>query len=208
MMVLVFIPLSSAFVPSARGPLSSVTGTQYRPLLPQDASYGNLKLRGATQLSLVRELLVALENLPKDFDLSFGAAVIAMAMTPYVAGLVLPNFLHEKFFIDIYRDDIKESNEVRDAEMYWKLMFAALGLGTITYIFIDAANGAAATQALRSTYIIWALFYLSATLKIYKERELLEKRGFIQAWHLFVAVALFMDVGMSPGSVAFLKTLG
>ena len=153
------------------------------------------------------QLLDALESIPPDFDLGLGVAVIAAAMTPYVLGLFLPNILKEKFFVNIYRDDRKETDEVRDAEIYWKLMFATLGLGNITYIFIAAINRSDITQVLRDCYILWALFYLSATWKVRKERHLLEKRGFIQAWHLLVSLALLVDVGIRPEFLSSLKGL-
>ena len=202
---------AAAFVfPPPRDSLATtLVHNQYPSLLTRSGPLlGDLHTRGrSTELALVPQLLDALESIPPDFDLGLGVAVIAAAMTPYVLGLFLPNILKEKFFVNIYRDDRKETDEVRDAEIYWKLMFATLGLGNITYIFIAAINRSDITQVLRDCYILWALFYLSATWKVRKERHLLEKRGFIQAWHLLVSLALLVDVGIRPEFLSSLKGL-
>lgn len=143
-----------------------------------------------------------LKNLPPDTDLAIGAFVIFAAVTPYTIGLFFPKFLFKEFFLPVYGDLDPEG---RRAEIYWKLMYATQGLVLTTMTFAAHVNGIDSTQALRNSYIAWALFYVAALIKIRVEADkgiIQQNRFGIQLWHLLVAVALCLDVVIRPGSGA------
>uniref|UniRef100_A0A7S1GP18 Uncharacterized protein n=1 Tax=Cyclophora tenuis TaxID=216820 RepID=A0A7S1GP18_CYCTE len=137
--------------------------------------------------------------------------MIAAAMTPYVLGLFFPRMMFKNFFVAIYRDEVKDEPEVRNAEIYWKLMFAAQGLVQTILLFVEAMKERSAKQLLRDSYVAWAIFYICATLKIRWERSeprnYLENPFFIQAWHILVTIVLLADVFIRPGVRGFVKGL-
>ena len=157
--------------------------------------------RSSTACSLVIDPLIeALDTMPPDFDLAFGMFVIFMAVTPYAIGLFFPRFLFKNFFLPVYGDNDEAG---RRAEIYWKLMYATLGLALTAVGFTETIlEDFDAFRALRDSYVVWALFYIAAIIKIRYEADkeiIQENRLGIQLWHSFVVIALLIDVGLRPG---------
>ena len=152
------------------------------------------------QISFLTDIYQSVTELPADFDLSLGMFIIFCAVTPYFVGLFFPDFLFKKFFLPIY-DDAKEK-EGRAAEIYWKLLYATLGLSLTAISFNDAVlTEVTAKDALRDSYVAWALFYVVAIIKIRYEATVskiieADGRGPIQIWHSLVVIGLLVDVGL------------
>lgn len=135
-----------------------------------------------------------------DLDLVLGFGVIAAACTPYVCGIVYPDFFEEYFFLPIYNED----EDGRAAEIGWKVRYAALGLSLTLLAFLEVKYFPEhdPTRILRDSYVLWALFYTEATRKIRVEAKANvlrnpDKRFGIQLWHSIVVILLWADVSES-----------
>jgi hypothetical protein len=139
-----------------------------------------------------------------DPDLVVGFGMIAAACTPYALGIVFKDFFNDSFFLPIYADD----DDGRIAEIGWKVRYATLGLALTTLAFLEVylfpENDPA--RILKDSYILWAIFYTEATLKIRREATsdppILANPSFggrlgIQLWHLTVVLVLWADVSES-----------
>ena len=134
-------------------------------------------------------------------DLFVGMFAVLMGATPYALQIFLPKQLNNWLFSAVYED----TTEGRAAEIGFKTRFATLGMVITLLSFVDIYYFAErdVSVVLRQQYIAWAVFYVSATLKI--RREALadppvfakDSRVGIQAWHIFVAVLLWADVSES-----------
>jgi len=133
-------------------------------------------------------------------DLVVGFGTIAAACTPYFLGVVFKDFFNDSFFIPTYEDD--EAGRI--AEIGWKVRYATLGLALTTLAFLEVylfpENDPA--RILKDSYILWAIFYTDATLKIRREAEadppvFSGNRLGVQAWHLTVVAILWADVSES-----------
>ena len=166
-------------------------------------------LQGRTSLqmgSFFSDLFEAIESMPPNFDLSLGIFVIFCAVTPYTLGLFFPTFLFKSFFIPIYGDNDEAG---RNAEIYWKLMYSTLGLVLSTITFTEAILDNGTQQALRDTYVAWALFYIGAIIKIrYEADEGIVKvnRVGIQVWHSIVVISMLVSIGFRPEVVSTVKS--
>jgi hypothetical protein len=135
-----------------------------------------------------------------DPDLIVGFGTIAAACTPYFLGVIFKDFFNDSFFIPTYEDD--EAGRI--AEIGWKVRYATLGLALTTLTFLEVylfpENDPA--RILRDSYVLWAIFYTDATLKIRREAEadppvFSGNRLGVQAWHLTVVAILWADVSES-----------
>lgn len=145
-----------------------------------------------------------------DADLVVGYVTIAAACTPYVLGVIFPDFFEDKFFLPIY----KNNEEGRAAEIGWKVRYAALGLALTTLIASEVIffQERRAADILRDSYVAWALFYTEATRKIRSEAKSgvlkdPEDRAGIQLWHSFVVLVLWADVSETATGNAITKFL-
>lgn len=178
---------------SVRSAIDRTVAFPDAPLSPSIYTTKTTALPGA-----LSNLVDALQNIPDDFDLAVGMAILAAALTPYVLGLFFPKFLFQNFFVAIYKEEYKDEPVVRNAEIYWKLLFATQGLVQTTLLFVEAISDRTAQQLLRDSYIYWAIFYIFATLKIRYEREYIDGRLGIQLWHITVTLVLLADVFLRP----------
>jgi hypothetical protein len=149
--------------------------------------------RQATALGFTAKINIA--DLPLDPTSAFtvGYWTLFAALTPYLLGLLFPTFFNKNFFLPVYTDD----KVGRQAEIYWKLMYAVLGLAltTLSYVEITVLEINDAIRILRDSYCLWALFYTAATIKIRIEatrmRILRENRLFIQLWHSLLMIVMW-----------------
>jgi len=131
--------------------------------------------------------------------LSFGFIVLACAVSPYVLAIPFPAFLENSFFLPTYM----ASTAGRIAEIEWKVRYATLGFALTALPFLEFISGRSdPKQILRDSYILWAIFYTDAALKVRREARakppiFIGNRAFTQTWHIFVAVALWVDVSES-----------
>ena len=132
-------------------------------------------------------------------DLVVGYGIIVAACTPYVLGVIFKDFFNESFFLPIYNDDTLG----REAEIGWKVRYATLALALTTLAFLEVylVPDCDAVKVLRDSYVLWAIFYTEATLKIRREATadppILANpsgRTGIQIWHLTVVLVLWADV--------------
>ncbi|KAJ8602254.1 hypothetical protein CTAYLR_003633 [Chrysophaeum taylorii] len=127
-----------------------------------------------------------------------GYLMLLAAVSPYVLGLFFPQTLNEQFFLPIYKDDAVG----RTAEIYWKLMYATLGILLTTLAVVEVfTTNVSAAQLLRDTYLLWATFYTAATVKIRVEATRLNiidvNRFGIQLWHSLVVLVMWASVYFS-----------
>ena len=127
-----------------------------------------------------------------------GYLMLLAAVSPYVLGLFFPEALNEQFFLPIYKND----EDGRKAEIYWKLMYATLGILLTTVAVVEVfTTDVSAAQLLRDTYLLWALFYTAATAKIRIEATRFDiidvNRFFIQLWHSIVVLVMWASVYFS-----------
>jgi hypothetical protein len=149
--------------------------------------------RQATALGFTAKINIA--DLPLDATSAFtvGYWTLFAALTPYLLGLLFPTFFNKNFFLPVYTDD----KVGRQAEIYWKLMYAVLGLAltTLSYVEITVLEINDAIRILRDSYCLWAVFYTAATIKIRIEatrmRILRENRLFIQLWHSLLMIVMW-----------------
>jgi hypothetical protein len=155
--------------------------------------------RQATSLGFTAKINIA--DLPLDPTSAFTAGywTLFAALTPYLLGLLFPTFFNKNFFLPVYTDD----KVGRQAEIYWKLMYAVLGLAltTLSYVEITVLGTKDAVQILRDSYCLWAIFYTAATIKIRIEATrmhiLRENRLFIQLWHSLLMIVMWASASES-----------
>jgi hypothetical protein len=91
----------------------------------------------------------------------------------------------QEFLLAVYKDDAGG----RRAEIYWKLMYATLGLALTSLNYFEVVS-----FKIRDSFLLWSVFYTAAAVKIRIEAVRLdiiaENRLFIQLWHSFVAVTM------------------
>ncbi|KAL7562536.1 hypothetical protein ACA910_015420 [Epithemia clementina (nom. ined.)] len=180
---------------TSRPPLFPITTTVTTATEPSTASSSSLSayygLEGVTSVIQSDPALVA------------GFVMICMATFPYVLGIIYPGPLFNSFFIPIYKDETEQDVEkARDAEIYWKLMYATLGLFLTILAFGEAVTtDRNVIEILKDSYIGWAVFYTAATFKIKIEDEkflmLRNSRVGIQIWHSLVVIVLWLSVAGS-----------
>jgi hypothetical protein len=182
-------------------------GSAPRRPTPTPATPRSLQGRTSLQMgSFFSDLFEAIESMPPNFDLAFGIFVIFCAVTPYTLGLFFPTFLFKSFFLPIYGDNDEAG---RNAEIYWKLMYATLGLVLSTITFTEAILDNGTQQALRDTYVAWALFYIGAIIKIRYEAGggiIKVNRVGIQVWHSIVVISMLVSIGLRPEVVSTVKS--
>eukprot|EP00560_Eucampia_antarctica_P004926 CAMPEP_0197833914 /NCGR_PEP_ID=MMETSP1437-20131217/20538_1 /TAXON_ID=49252 ORGANISM="Eucampia antarctica, Strain CCMP1452" /NCGR_SAMPLE_ID=MMETSP1437 /ASSEMBLY_ACC=CAM_ASM_001096 /LENGTH=144 /DNA_ID=CAMNT_0043438243 /DNA_START=284 /DNA_END=718 /DNA_ORIENTATION=+ len=126
-----------------------------------------------------------------------------MACFPYVIGLISDQ-LRSKFFFDIYKNDTEEDVvKARNAEIYWKLMYATLGLSLTVLQFVEVfVSKMSAIDILKDSLVVWAIFYTGAIVKIRYEATKLDmlndNRFGIQLWHFFVVISMWGSAAHSP----------
>jgi len=131
--------------------------------------------------------------------LAVGFIILACAETPYALAIPFPSFFNTIMFLPTYRDD----ELGRLAEIAWKVRYATLGLALTALSFFEVMSGESdPSQILKDSYILWAIFYTDAALKVRKEATaepptFTGPRVAPQAWHIFVAVVLWADVSES-----------
>jgi predicted membrane protein len=134
-----------------------------------------------------------------DADLIVGFATIVAACTPYVLGVFLPKEM-SGFFSPIYKDN----KAGRDAEIGWKVRYAALALALTVLIAAEVLWDPQQdiVDTLRDCYVVWGIFYTEATRKIRSEAKqgilAVKSRFGIQLWHSLVVIILWADVSTSP----------
>jgi len=134
-------------------------------------------------------------------DLFVGMFAVMCGTTPYALQIVFKDLFNNLMFAGIYTD----TTEGREAEIGFKTRFATLALLLTLLTFVDIYFYPERTfdVVLKQQYVVWAIFYTDATLKI--RREALsdppvfakDSRLFIQIWHIFVAALLWADVSES-----------
>ena len=88
-------------------------------------------------------------------------------------------------------------------------MYSTLGLVLSTITFTEAILDNGTQQALRDTYVAWALFYIGAIIKIrYEADEGIVKvnRVGIQVWHSIVVISMLVSIGFRPEVVSTVKS--
>lgn len=136
-----------------------------------------------------------------DPDLVVGFGIICAAVTPYVLAIPFKDFFNKNMFVPVYEDD----ELGRLAEIGWKVRYATLGLALTILAFSEVyiMDVPDPVKILKDSYVLWAIFYTDATLKIYREANSdplifrsgeLKDRLFTQGWHLFVVLVLWADV--------------
>eukprot|EP00540_Astrosyne_radiata_P012140 CAMPEP_0116869046 /NCGR_PEP_ID=MMETSP0418-20121206/27541_1 /TAXON_ID=1158023 /ORGANISM="Astrosyne radiata, Strain 13vi08-1A" /LENGTH=222 /DNA_ID=CAMNT_0004505097 /DNA_START=351 /DNA_END=1019 /DNA_ORIENTATION=- len=195
---------ADAFVTPSQYPLLNPTATRTFPTRPEGE-------HRVTELSgFFRDILEAVQTIPPDFDLKFGMFAVFAAITPYSLGIFFPKFFLSQFFVNIYREEVQDSPEVRDAEIYWKLLFATQALAQTSLLFLEALNHRSSIEALRDSYVFWAIFYIVATIKVFIEanppRNYIKNSASIQAWHIIVTVVLLADVLIRPEVIEAAKS--
>ena len=98
-------------------------------------------------------------------DLSVGFIVLACAVSPYALAIPFPAFFENNFFLPTY--DGGEAG--RRAEIEWKCRYATLGFALMALAFFEVISGESdPSRILRDSYILWAIFYTDAALKVNK----------------------------------------
>ena len=101
----------------------------------------------------------------KMVPLSFGFLVLACAVSPYALAIPFPAFFENSFFLPTY----SASKAGRRAEIGWKVRYATLGFALTALTFLEVISGRSdPEQILRDSYILWAIFYTDAALKVNK----------------------------------------
>jgi len=132
-------------------------------------------------------------------DLSVGFIVLACAVSPYAFAIPFPAFFQNNMFLPTY--DAGDAG--RRAEIEWKVRYATLGFALMALSFFEVISGESdPSMILRDSYILWAIFYTDAALKVRREATaeppiFIGPRVPTQAWHIFVAVALWAVVSES-----------
>ena len=97
--------------------------------------------------------------------LSFGFLVLACAVSPYALAIPFPAFFENSFFLPTY----SASKAGRRAEIQWKVRYATLGFALTALTFLEVISGRSDPKhILRDSYILWAIFYTDAALKVNK----------------------------------------
>lgn len=150
-------------------------------------------------MKLTGTSLAAFGDTTPDADLVVGFATIVAACTPYVVGVFLPKAV-AGLFSPIYKDN----KAGRDAEIGWKVRYAALGLALTILVAAEVLWDPEQdiVDTLRDCYVVWGIFYTEATRKIRSEAKqgilALDNRFGIQLWHSLVVIILWADVTTSP----------
>jgi len=144
-------------------------------------------------------IISAIQNVPSNsFDLALGMFIVFCAITPYALCLIFPKMMMTNFFVSIYKPELADTPEVRNAEIYWKCMFATLSLVSTSLLFLAALNDTSPQDALRDCYVFWAMFYIAAACIIRRDRDMIVSRVGIQTWHFSVAAGLTAVVLLNP----------
>jgi len=143
-------------------------------------------------------------------DIFVGTFVVFCATSPYVLGVVFPETMYKLMFKHVYKDEatLEAQGIAIDlpdrAEITWKNMYSSVGF-FITLAAFQEANTPIrpdVTGVLRDTFLIWAIFYVLATIKLRKEDVVLKivegNRLPAQAWHITVATLLLFCVFTGP----------
>jgi len=188
--------LSSSFSPSPVG--AALTVKSFIPPFPSTShrhvtTSSSTTTCTSTKLMLVPEVTeaVAVVSSPGSDDkirLAVGFIILACAETPYALAIPFPSFFNTIMFLPTYRDD----ELGRLAEIAWKVRYATLGLALTALSFFEVMSGESdPSQILKDSYILWAIFYTDAALKVNK----------IQ--YIFVSFAVH-DVSFFPVLFSFL----
>ena len=98
-------------------------------------------------------------------DLSVGFIVLACAVSPYAFAIPFPAFFANNMFLPTY--DAGDAG--RRAEIEWKVRYATLGFALMALSFFEVISGESdPSMILRDSYILWAIFYTDAALKVNK----------------------------------------
>jgi hypothetical protein len=158
----------------------------------------SIPTRDSVKLQVAKVDLPPLPATPRSaLVVAFG--MICAACAPYVVGLFFPRLLDKLFFLPVYTND----KAGRKAEIYWKLMYATLGLSLTTLGFVEVFfTDRSPTAILKDSYVLWSLFYTAAIIKIRYEATRLkiiaENRVFIQLWHSLVVLVMYAAVFGNP----------
>mmetsp|Transcript_7349 Transcript_7349/g.8540 ORF Transcript_7349/g.8540 Transcript_7349/m.8540 type:complete len:242 (-) Transcript_7349:25-750(-) len=201
--------LSSSFSPSPVG--AALTVKSFIPPFPSTSHRRGTTISRTTTCTYTKLLLVpevteaavAVASTPGwDVDkvrLSVGFITIACAASPYALSLLFPSTTEDAFFLPMY----VKGEAGRRAEIQWKNRYSTLGLALAALSFFEVMSGESdPSQVLKDSYILWAIFYTDAALKVRREatakpKIFIGERVGVQAWHIFVAVALWADVSES-----------
>jgi hypothetical protein len=197
-LVAFLVETTDGFVPvSSKGPKLVYPSDRRRVAPPLLYTVGSLPparlTRQATSLGFTAKINVADLPLYPTSAFTVGYWTLFAALTPYLLGLLFPNFFNKNFFLPVYTDD----KVGRQAEIYWKLMYAVLGLAltTLSYVEITTLEINDAIRILRDSYCLWAVFYTAAAIKIRIEATRMhivrENRLFIQLWHSLLMIVMW-----------------
>ena len=155
------ISCSMAFLPSSKIHSTRINGPLSREPMIHTSTYVG-KVAHQKRMRFQKSTM-QLASSP-DTQLTVGFVTIVAACTPYVLGVIFPNFFNKSFFLPVYEED----DAGRVAEIGWKVRYASLGLALTTLLFLEVYIDPMKdiTSVLKDSYIVWAIFYAEATRKV------------------------------------------
>jgi len=219
------LPDALAFAPI---PISTISPGTTRTTSPKTAFQhddflhrGNNHIQSTVGRTKHAPALYLIKELVDDYgDIVVGMFTVFCATSPYILGTVFPTLMNKFVFLGVYKpasqlkEEGKEPTLSRSAEITWKCMFSAVGFFLTLLPFAQAygLNTYSGADVLRDQFVVWAVFYILATGKLWYEgtvKDILAGgRLGAQLWHITVASILLYSVSTGPTAPIITRVFG